>query len=125
MTLVNRDDVLQKVKNGATFMGVYYNGIGVLIQLKRDFCCDPVYRRFDKHAFDMATVVKAHAQRANLIKALYEELDLLIPKARSGDISHRERAIWIVNVWCLLKLNVLKNDERNGLQFASKSFCVE
>lgn len=118
MSLVLRDQVMQLVKNGATFMGAYYDGIGVLMQLKRNFCCDPLYKRLDQHAFTLASFVEKHGERQRLISDIKAELDLMRTDAVAGKLEPKHRVVWVVNIWCLLKLQALQNDDRNGLQFA-------
>lgn len=122
MSMARREQIARLVKNGATVMGVYYDGIGVLAQLKRDFCCDSVYRQLDQKAFELASFVQAHAQRAQLIDELRAELGAMRADAVAGKLESKHRVVWIVNVWCLLKLGVLQNDDRNGLQFAGNQF---
>lgn len=107
---------------GSVLMGFYYRDVGMILQLKKHFLSDPTYLQLDRSATTLSQRVLANEPklRAELIVQMQTELNELLEFAATRELAPRERSIWVLYVWSLLKLNVLKNDNSNGLRFVAK-----
>lgn len=110
------------IAGGSVLMGFYYRDVGMILQLKKHFLNDPTYLQLDRSATTLSQRVLDNKPelRAQLISQMQVELNELLAAAAARELEPRERSIWVVYVWSLLKLGALKNDNSNGLRFVAK-----
>lgn len=108
------------VAAGREAVGFFWRGGAVMFTTIGSLKTDQGYMAVDSASTTLAERINSDEHGGDeFVQKLKDQLDALCGAVDANTITLQQRAVWMVNIWALIKSNKVKNDNNTGLQYLS------